>query len=187
MSGDGLWVVDGERRGFLSGMQSVKIQMNIMRKMISANFLFSNSRYPRVCVCVRVCLCVYVHVYVYVRSFNCNPLRSFGFQCFISMQYYNVTQKNKSNFWLLYSICPLGAQPEPCVGFWGGQISVSVHVSVCVCGWARQAMSSATHGILRTMAAVVMHTLYSKAHKVNRTQVDEIHTNKFSHFIVFSM
>lgn len=57
------WVVDGERRGFLSGMQSVKIQMNIMRKMISASSTFSSPILDTrasvcACVCMGKCLCV---------------------------------------------------------------------------------------------------------------------------------
>lgn len=87
------------------------------------NFLFANSRY--LCPCVCVC----------VRSFNCNPLRSFGFQCFISMQYYNATQqKIKVTFGCFIAFALWGSAREPCVGFEGVKY-MCVHVCECVCVW----------------------------------------------------
>lgn len=52
-------MIGGAGRVFLSGMQSVKIQMNIMRKMISASSTFSSPILDtRATVCA--CVCVYV-------------------------------------------------------------------------------------------------------------------------------
>lgn len=75
--------------------QSVKIQMNIMRKMISASSTFRAMSISQMCVCVYVCV-----------VFNCNPLGCFGFQCFISMQYYNSRAKHSFLYFIALSPWP---------------------------------------------------------------------------------
>lgn len=83
--------------------QSVKIQMNIMRKMISASSTFHASSISHVCV---VCMCVFFLIVI--------PLGALAFNVLSAC---NIIILEQSTFLVFYSIWPLAlVRGRVCVG-----------------------------------------------------------------------